>query len=66
MSARIDNAGSQLSCGYVFICKEAVMTLSSYNGFPTDSNFGNGSISKTVPPRDPDDDENAEDEEDSE
>jgi hypothetical protein len=34
--------------------------------FPTGSTFGNASISKTVPPRDPDDDEVAEDEGDNE
>jgi hypothetical protein len=42
------------------------MTPSTHVRFPTDSTFGSASISKTVPPRDPDDDEDAEHEEDNE
>ena len=42
------------------------MSPSTNVRFPTDSIFGTASISKAVPPRDPDDDEDAEDEEDNE
>jgi hypothetical protein len=42
------------------------MSPSTNVRFPTNSIFGTASISKAVPPRDPDDDEDAEDEEDNE